>query len=151
MSSLKIRVKNKKLTPSSKKWMERQLNDPFVHKAREAGYRSRAAFKMLEIQTKYHLIKPGMKVVDLGAAPGGWSQVVAAHLREKGSVIAIDLLEMEPLPGVEFHQGDFNEIDQYLTEKVDVILSDMAPSSCGIKALIMTASWACWKTCMPLH
>lgn len=135
MTSLKVRVKNKKLTASSKKWLERQLNDPFVHKARQEGYRSRAAFKMLEIQKKYRLLKPGMTIVDLGAAPGGWSQVAATILREKGRIVAIDLLAMDPLPGVEFYQGDFNEIDQYVEGKVDLILSDMAPSSCGIKSV----------------
>lgn len=135
MTSLKVRVKNKKLTPSSKRWLERQLNDPFVHKAKQEGYRSRAAFKLLEIQKKYHLIKPGMTVVDLGAAPGGWSQVASHIMKGQGKILAIDLLEMDPLPGVDFYQGDFNDIDQYIDGKVDVVMSDMAPSSCGIKSV----------------
>lgn len=135
MSKLKVRVKNKKLTASSKRWLERQLNDPFVHKAKAEGYRSRGAFKLLEIQEKYRLLKHGMTIVDLGAAPGGWSQVAAHIVKENGKVIAIDLLAMDPIPGVEFYQGDFNEIEDKLTEKVHVILSDMAPSSCGIKSV----------------
>ncbi len=135
MRHLKVKVKNKKLSTSSKKWIERQLNDPFVHRARAEGFRSRAAYKMQEIQEKYHLIQKGMTVVDLGAAPGGWCQVVASLLGNTGAIYAIDLLEMDPLPGVTFIKGDFNDIHTHIPDKVDVILSDMAPSSCGIKSV----------------
>ena len=99
---------------SSKLWLERQLNDPYVAKAKAAGYRSRAAFKLLEIDDKYHLLKPGMAVVDLGAAPGGWSQIAAKRVGSadgKGKVVAIDLLEMPEIPGVDFAQLDFMEND----------------------------------------
>ena len=96
---------------SSKLWLERQLNDPYVAKAKAQGYRSRAAFKLLEIDDKYRLLKPGMAVVDLGAAPGGWSQIAAKRVGSvdgKGKVVAIDLLEMGEIPGVEFAQLDFH-------------------------------------------
>ncbi len=93
--SLKVRVKKKKLSTSSKKWLERQLNDPFVHKARAEGYRSRAAFKLKEIQEKFKLIHKGMTVVDLGASPGGWSQIVSDILKHTGHIYAIDLLPMD--------------------------------------------------------
>lgn len=132
---IKEKVRKKNLTPSSKKWLERQLNDPFVHKAKAEGYRSRAAYKLLEIQKKFHLLKKGMVVADLGAAPGGWSQVASHILKESGKVYAIDILAMDPIPGVEFFQGDFNDIADKINDKVDVILSDMAPSSCGIKSI----------------
>ncbi len=131
----KEKIRKKNLTASSKKWLERQINDPFVHKAKADGYRSRAAYKIIEIQEKYRIIKRGMVVVDLGAAPGGWSQVVSTMLKDNGKVYAIDLLPMDPLPGVEFFEGDFNSIFDKLDDKVDVILSDMAPSSCGIKSI----------------
>ena len=98
---------------SSKLWLERQLNDPYVAKARREGYRSRAAFKLVEIDDKYRLLKPGMTVVDLGAAPGGWSQIAAKRVGapEKGKVIAIDLLEMGEIVGVTFAQMDFLDAD----------------------------------------
>jgi len=134
-SPLKEKVKKKKLSNSSKKWLERQLNDPFVHKAKAEGYRSRAAYKLMEIQEKYRLIKKNMIVVDLGAAPGGWSQIALEALRDSGKVYAIDLLEMPPIHGVEFFQGDFNDIADKIDGKVDVILSDMAASACGIKSI----------------
>src|SRR5215472_14710965 len=95
---------------SSKLWLERQLNDPYVAKARREGYRSRAAFKLIEIDDKYRLLKPGQTVVDLGAAPGGWSQIAARRVgaaEGKGRVVAIDLLEMPEIPGVQFAQLDF--------------------------------------------
>jgi 23S rRNA (uridine2552-2'-O)-methyltransferase len=124
---------------SSKLWLERQLNDPYVAKARRAGYRSRAAFKLIEIDDKYRVLKSGMTVVDLGAAPGGWSQIAAKRVGapEKGKVIAIDLLEMGELPGVAFAQLDF--LDAYAPEKLlammngraDVVMSDMAANTTG--------------------
>src|SRR5438445_2983975 len=95
---------------SSKLWLERQLNDPYVAQAKREGYRSRAAYKLIEIDDKYHFLKPGLTVVDLGAAPGGWSQIAAKRIgaaNGKGRVIAIDLLEMPEIPGVSFAQLDF--------------------------------------------
>ncbi len=135
MRRLKIKVKNKKLSLSSKKWLERQLNDPFVHKAKVEGYRSRAAYKLQEIQEKYHLIQKGMIVIDLGAAPGGWCQILSGILKGTGHIYAVDLLGMDPVPDVTFVQGDFNDIKEKIKDKVDVILSDMAPSACGVKSV----------------
>ncbi|WP_025035734.1 RlmE family RNA methyltransferase [Bradyrhizobium sp. DOA9] len=125
---------------SSKLWLERQLNDPYVAKAKAAGYRSRAAFKLLEMDDKFRLLKPGMAVVDLGAAPGGWSQIAAKRvgsLEGKGKVVAIDLLEMPEIPGVDFAQLDFmdNDAPEKLTAmlggKADVVMSDMAANTTG--------------------
>ena len=108
---LKVRVKTgKNRSLSSKLWLERQLNDPYVARAQREGFRSRAAYKLIEIDDKHHLFKPGAKVVDLGAAPGGWSQVAgkrAGAAEGRGRVVAIDLLDMEAMPGVEFLQLDF--------------------------------------------
>ncbi|MEY9121770.1 RlmE family RNA methyltransferase [Bradyrhizobium yuanmingense] len=125
---------------SSKLWLERQLNDPYVAKAKAAGYRSRAAFKLLEMDDKFRLLKPGMAVVDLGAAPGGWSQIAAKRvgsLEGKGKVVAIDLLEMPEIPGVDFAQLDFmdNDAPEKLTAmlggKADIVMSDMAANTTG--------------------
>jgi 23S rRNA (uridine2552-2'-O)-methyltransferase len=125
---------------SSKLWLERQLNDPYVAKAKAAGYRSRAAFKLLEIDDKFRLLKPGMAVVDLGAAPGGWSQIAAKRVGSvdgKGKVVAIDLLEMPEIPGVDFAQLDFmdNDAPDKLTAMLgggaDVVMSDMAANTTG--------------------
>ncbi|HKU05587.1 MAG TPA: RlmE family RNA methyltransferase [Bradyrhizobium sp.] len=124
---------------SSKLWLERQLNDPYVAKARREGYRSRAAFKLIEIDDKYHFLKSGMTVVDLGAAPGGWSQIAAKRVGapEKGKVIAIDLLEMGEIPGVTFAQLDFLDADApdkllaMMGGRADVVMSDMAANTTG--------------------
>lgn len=125
---------------SSKLWLERQLNDPYVAKAKAQGYRSRAAFKLLEIDDKYRLLKPGMAVVDLGAAPGGWSQIAAKRVGSvegKGKVVAIDLLEMPEIPGVEFAQLDFmaddapDKLTAMLGGRADVVMSDMAANTTG--------------------
>src|SRR5947209_3780221 len=101
---LKVRLKTKKKrTVSQKRWLERQLNDPYVARAKREGLRSRAAFKLIEVDDKYHLFKPGGRVLDLGAAPGGWSEIAAKRVGAgdgKGTVVAIDLLEMAPIPGV---------------------------------------------------
>lgn len=122
---------------SSKLWLERQLNDPYVRQAQAAGYRSRAAFKIMEIDEKVRLFRPGLRVVDLGAAPGGWSQVAA----QKGcTVVALDLLAMDGLPGVLFLQKDFSDPDApealkaALGGRADLVLSDMAPNTTGHKA-----------------
>ncbi len=125
---------------SSKLWLERQLNDPYVAKAKREGYRSRAAFKLIEIDDKYRLLKSGMAVVDLGAAPGGWSQIAAKRVgavEGKGRVVAIDLLEMGEIPGVDFAQLDFHADDAperlraMLGGRADVVLSDMAANTTG--------------------
>ena len=125
---------------SSKLWLERQLNDPYVARAKREGYRSRAAFKLIEIDDKYRLLRPGQTVVDLGAAPGGWSQIAARRVgaaEDKGRVIAIDLLEMGEIPGVTFAQLDFHADDAperlraMLGGRADVVLSDMAANTTG--------------------
>jgi 23S rRNA (uridine2552-2'-O)-methyltransferase len=125
---------------SSKLWLERQLNDPYVAKAKAQGYRSRATFKLLEIDDKYRLLKPGMTVVDLGAAPGGWSQIAAKRVGAadgKGKVVAIDLLEMPEIPGVTFAQLDFlaedapEKLIAMMGERADVVMSDMAANTTG--------------------
>jgi 23S rRNA (uridine2552-2'-O)-methyltransferase len=125
---------------SSKLWLERQLNDPYVVQAKRDGYRSRAAYKLLEIDDKHHLLKSGMIVVDLGAAPGGWSQIAARRVgadADKGRVIAIDLLEMPEIAGVTFTQLDFHAPDApekltaMLGGRADVVMSDMASNTTG--------------------
>ncbi len=128
-----------KRSKTSKQWMQEHVSDPYVQRAQKEGYRSRAAYKLLEMDERDHLFKPGMVVVDLGAAPGGWSQVAAARVEKGGKVIALDLLPMQPLPGVEFIQGDFRE-DSVLAElekhlggnEVGLVISDMSPNISGI-------------------
>jgi len=139
---LKVRLKTAKQRPaSSQRWLERQLNDPYVAAAKREGFRSRAAYKLSEIDAKHGLLKPGKRVVDLGAAPGGWSQVAADRVRArdgKGQVVAIDLLAMEAIPGVAFLQLDFMDetaparLKALLRDgKADVVLSDMAAQGTG--------------------
>lgn len=139
---LKVRVKTGKgRTVSQKQWLERQLNDPYVAEARKLGYRSRAAFKLSEIDDKFRFLKPGGRVVDLGAAPGGWSQVAVQRVKAtdgKGKVIAIDMHGMDPIPGVViFHKDFYDEdaprllIDALGGEKADVVMSDMAAHATG--------------------
>jgi 23S rRNA (uridine2552-2'-O)-methyltransferase len=142
-NDLKQRLKTaRKRTLSSQKWLERQLNDPYVARARREGYRSRAAFKLLEIDDKYRLLKPGQRVVDLGAAPGGWSQIAAARVGSqngRGRVVGIDLLAIEPMPGVEFIQLDFldesapGRLIELLGGPADIVMSDMAANTTGHK------------------
>jgi 23S rRNA (uridine2552-2'-O)-methyltransferase len=123
------------MAKSSKQWLRRHVTDSFVRKAKEQGYRSRAAFKLLEIDAKESLLKQGMTVVDLGAAPGGWSQVAAAKVGPTGRVIAIDLLPIAPISGVTVLKGDFREpiLASTLGEaKADVVLSDLSPNLSGI-------------------
>lgn len=133
-----IRITNKKLSSRSREWMREHLEDPFVKRAHKDGYRSRAAYKLLEVNEKYHIIKPGMIVVDLGAAPGSWSQIAGKIVGSKGIVVASDILEMDALSDVTFIQGDFREqdvFDELLKildgRKVDVVISDMAPNTSG--------------------
>ena len=128
-----------KRTRTSNAWLREHVNDPYVQRAKAEGYRSRASFKLIEIDDRDHLIRTGDVVVDLGATPGGWSQVAAQRMHGKGRVIALDLLEMDPLHGVEFIQGDFRE-DEVLAQlekslagaRVGLVLSDMAPNMSGI-------------------
>jgi 23S rRNA (uridine2552-2'-O)-methyltransferase len=138
--ALKVRVKTGgKRSLSSKLWLDRQLNDPYVVRAKHEGYRSRAAFKLIEIDDKAHFLKKGARVVDLGAAPGGWSQIAAkrVHAPQQGRVVAIDILQMETLPGVEFAQIDFldagapDRLKEMLGGPADVVLSDMAANATG--------------------
>lgn len=138
---LKVRVKTGKGRPlSSKLWLERQLNDPYVARAKAEGLRSRAAFKLAEIDDRYHLLKAGRSVLDLGAAPGGWSQVAARRVgatEGRGRVVAIDLLPMDPIAGAAFAQLDFLDpaaparIRDMLGGEADVVLSDMAANATG--------------------
>ena len=129
---------------SSQRWLKEHFSDPFVKKAKAEGLRSRAAYKLEELVERDRLLRPGMVVVDLGAAPGGWSQWVRQALGERGRVIALDILDMPPLAGVEFLQGDFRE-DAVLSRlealldgtSVDLVLSDMAPNKSGVDAVDM--------------
>ncbi|KAF7786906.1 MULTISPECIES: 23S rRNA (uridine(2552)-2'-O)-methyltransferase RlmE [Pseudoalteromonas] len=129
---------NKKHSASSKRWLKEHVEDPYVHEAQKRGYRSRAVFKLEEIQQKDKLFRPGMHVVDLGAAPGSWSQYLAEQVGEKGEVIACDILPMDSLPGVAFLQGDFREeavlnalMERIGGKNIDVVCSDMAPNMSG--------------------
>ena len=128
-----------KKNKTSKQWMREHVNDPYVQLAQKEGYRSRAAYKLLEIDAKDHLLNPGTVVVDLGATPGGWSQVAAAKVGRSGKVIALDLLPLDPLPGVDFIRGDFREaavleqLEDLLHGKpVGLVISDMAPNISGV-------------------
>jgi 23S rRNA (uridine2552-2'-O)-methyltransferase len=140
--AVKVRTAKGRKTASTR-WLQRQLNDPYVEEAKRQGYRSRAAFKLIEMDDRYHVLKPGMKVVDLGAAPGGWSQVAANRvgaLGGNGQVIAADLVEIEPMPGVKVLTLDVSEteapvrIKAALGGRADVVLSDMAPATTGHRA-----------------
>ena len=133
---LSVHLRNsRKLSPASQAWLRRQLNDPYVAAAKAQGWRSRAAFKLIELDDRFALLKPGLRVVDLGSAPGGWSQV-AVH-RGVSHVLALDLLAMDPVPGAAFLQGDFNDPDMparltaLLGGPADLVLSDMAPNTTG--------------------
>ena len=127
---------------SSKRWLSEHFDDHYVKLAQQQGLRSRSAFKLIELQEKYELIKPGMTVVDLGATPGGWCQVAKPLVGESGRVIGLDILEMEPVHGVDFLCGDFTEdeplrqLEEILAgQKVDLVLSDMAPNMSGMAAI----------------
>jgi len=131
-----------KPSKTSKQWMKEHVNDPFVLQAKKDGYRSRAAYKLLEIDAKDHLFKPGAVVVDLGATPGGWSQIAAAKVGRSGKVLALDLLPLDPLAGVEFIQGDFREenvlrqLEDLLSDRpVGLVISDMAPNMSGVASM----------------
>ncbi|HVV63676.1 MAG TPA: RlmE family RNA methyltransferase [Pseudolabrys sp.] len=152
---LKVRVKSGKgRSLSSKLWLERQLNDPYVARAKAEGYRSRAAFKLIEIDDKHRILKKGTRVIDLGAAPGGWSQVAAQRIGPQGRIVAIDVLVMDAIAGVDFVQLDFldpgapEKLKAMLGGPADVVLSDMAANATGhartdhlkIMALVEAAS-----------
>lgn len=128
----------KKRTESSRRWLKEHFSDPYVKQAQQEGYRSRAVYKLLEMHKRDQLFKPGMTVVDLGAAPGGWSQVVVQLVKPGGQVIALDILPMEPIKGVEFIQGDFSDAtvianlqSRLAAGKVDWVISDIAPNMSG--------------------
>lgn len=129
---------------SSRRWLQEHHSDPYVKRARELGYRSRASFKLIELADREHLFKPGGTVVDLGAAPGGWSQVASERVGPIGRVVASDILPMDSLPGVEFIRGDFTELEvleaikSALGGPADVVLSDMAPNMSGVAAVDQT-------------
>ena len=136
------RIENKKLTKSSRAWIKEHIDDHYVQKAQKDGYRARAAYKLLEINEKTNLITKGMTVVDLGSAPGSWSQVASTLVGEKGTLIASDILTMDALADVTFIQGDFREpevFDNIMNEvgnrQVNVVLSDMAPNTAGNSAV----------------
>jgi len=127
---------------SKQQWLDEHVNDEYVKKAQKDGFRSRAAYKLLEINERDHILSPGMAVVDLGAAPGGWLQVAAKIVGKKGLVIGLDLLKIEPVNNVVFLQGDFRENDIYEVlmaelkgEKVDVVISDMSPNISGMDSV----------------
>jgi 23S rRNA (uridine2552-2'-O)-methyltransferase len=137
---LKVRVRAAGRTQASRRWLERQLNDPYVARAKREGLRSRAAYKLAEIDDKHRFLKPGARVVDLGAAPGGWSQVAADRVQAgsgRGRVVALDLLEMDPVPGVDVLHLDFMaqdapaQLKTLLDGPADVVLSDMAANATG--------------------
>lgn len=135
------KFRNNKFSASSKAWLQEHWDDPYVKQAQKDGYRSRAVYKLLEINEKDRLIQPGMTVLDLGSAPGSWSQIVARLVGDRGRVIASDILPMDALPGVTFIQGDFreDEVFQQLLETigeqpVDLVISDMAPNMSGTGA-----------------
>jgi 23S rRNA (uridine2552-2'-O)-methyltransferase len=127
---------------SSQRWLKEHFDDPYVKRAQQEGYRSRAIYKLIEVQEKDRFIKPGMVVVDLGAAPGGWSQYLVKLVGERGRVVALDILPMDPLPGVEFIQGDFMAEETYSALMslvgevgIDLVTSDISPNLSGVKAV----------------
>jgi 23S rRNA (uridine2552-2'-O)-methyltransferase len=134
-------------TKSSSRWLQRHVNDPYVKQAQKDGYRSRSAYKLIELNDKDKLLRPGMRVMDLGSAPGGWSQVAGRLVGSKGRVLATDILPMDPVTNVDFIQGDFTEeavIQQLLEwlkgEKFDLIVSDIAPNLTGIDSADQASS-----------
>ncbi len=136
-----------KRTRTSKSWMSEHISDVFVKQAQKDGYRSRAAYKLIEIDEKHNLFKENMTIVDLGSAPGSWSQVAIKRIGLKGRVIALDLLEMQPIKNVEFIQGDFRdnkvliEVENKLKNlEIDLVISDMAPNISGIKVVDQSAA-----------
>lgn len=137
-----ITLGNSMANKSNKHWLKKHFTDPYVKEAHQKGFRARAAFKLMEIQQRYQVLKSGMQVIDLGAAPGSWCQYARQCLGNKGQLLAVDILPMEPLNDVMFIQGDFTEdavleqiISQMPQQKCDCVLSDMAPNMSGIRAV----------------
>jgi len=131
-----------KRSASSQRWLQRQANDPFVKKAQQEGFRSRAVYKLMELNEKDSFLKPNMTILDLGAAPGGWSQWAMKHLHNKANIIAIDILPIEPLDGVTILQGDFTEENTlqmireiFISQHADLVMSDLAPNMSGMKGV----------------
>jgi len=134
---LRVRLRAKGLKAGSARWLERQLNDPYVAQAKARGYRSRAAFKLIELDEKFHFLKSGARVLDLGAAPGGWSQIATARIGQSGRVLAVDVLEIEPIAGVEAMKLDLTspealeKIRAAIGGEADIVLTDMAAPTTG--------------------
>lgn len=135
------------LSKSSRRWLQEHINDPYVKQAQKDGYRSRASYKLIELNEKDKLIRPGMRVMDLGSAPGGWSQVAGRLVGDKGRVLATDILPMDPLKNVDFIQGDFTDeavlnqiLDLLNGNKLDLIISDIAPNISGIDSADQASS-----------
>ena len=154
--SLRVRVRSKGLKASSTRWLSRQLNDPYVAEAKAKGYRSRAAFKLIELDDKFHLLKPGARVLDLGAAPGGWSQVALARVGAKGRVLSVDILDIDPMAGVEAMKLDLMSaeasaaIRAALAGPADIVLSDMASPTTGHRATDHLRTTALFETALAL-
>ena len=154
--SLRVRVRTKGLKPSSTRWLDRQLNDPYVAEAKAKGYRSRAAFKLIELDDKFHFLKPGARVLDLGAAPGGWSQVALARVGAKGRVLSVDILDIDPMAGVEVMKLDLMSakasaaIRASLAGPADIVLSDMASPTTGHRATDHLRTTALFETALEL-
>lgn len=140
------------MAKSSKEWLRRHVSDPFVKKAQKEGYRSRAAYKLIELDQKEKLFRPGQTVLDLGAAPGGWSQVAAQKVMPGGRVIAVDILEVAPISGVTVLKGDFRQVS--IEERADVVLSDVSPNLSGIpnvdQARLLELALAAIEVCAKL-
>ncbi len=152
-------IRSTTMAKTSKAWLRRHVTDAYVRKAKESGYRSRAAYKLLEIDAKSRLLRPGMRVLDLGAAPGGWSQIASRKVAPGGKVVAVDLLALAPIPGVTILKGDFREADleAALGGQADVVLSDMMPNVTGVPLvdqaraaeLLLAAIQLCRKVLKP--
>jgi 23S rRNA (uridine2552-2'-O)-methyltransferase len=138
------------MAKSSKQWLRRHVTDPYVRKAKAQGYRSRAAYKLLEIDAQEKLLRPGMTVLDLGAAPGGWSQVAAEKVKPGGRVVAIDLLPIAPIFGVTVLQGDFREKMLLEGGKADLVLSDLSPNLSGIGNVDQARALELWAAAIDL-
>jgi len=154
--SLRVRVRSKGLKASSTRWLERQLNDPYVAQAKAKGYRSRAAFKLSELDDKFHFLKPGLGVLDLGAAPGGWSQVALARVGAKGGVLGVDILDIDPMAGVKLMKLDLMSaeapaaIRAALAGPADIVLSDMASPTTGHRATDHVRTTALFEAALEL-